>query len=116
MQKLTSCEIFALTDLVIERLEQLNPKPRFFGRKAWERRMHKFHANFFNVLEQGNMNFYGAIWHFFECNDKLFLGECGMRELAEHTTCTDGVWVYHNPSTNLYRAVYPSNKILVPMS
>lgn len=116
-EKLTPNEILALTDFVLERLEQLDRKPKFWGRKAWEKRVFDFRRDFSQTLEQGTNTFHGAIWQFFECNDRLFFGngKNGMRELVEYTQYVNGVWVYHNPTTNVYKVVYPSDHKLVPM-
>lgn len=114
MSSYSECEIQILTNFILERLDELVPQPKIFGKKRWLKSRNQTREKIFLALHQNT--FHSVIWQLFECDDHLFLGENGMRELAEHTTREDGVWVYHKPRTNVYRAVYPSNRILVPMS
>lgn len=98
-------EAMALLNFVEERLRKLYPEPKFFGKTKWHENMLQFEYDFLRVLEEGENNFYGAIWQFFEASDSIFLGEAGMRELAEHTTKKDGKWIYRRPGEEA-RVIY----------
>lgn len=101
-------EAMALLSFVEERLRELDPEPKFFGKKKWHKRMERFEANFLSILEDdgGPGNFYGAIWRIFECNDALFIGENGMKDLADHTKYKDGTWTYSKPNGGGPRVIY----------
>lgn len=58
------------------------------------------------VLEEGKNNLYGAIWQFFEGNDRIFLGENGMMELAEHTEKKGDKWIYRNWHKDVETTIY----------
>ena len=95
-------EAMALLNFVEERLRKLDPEPKFFGKAKWHENMLKFEYAFLETLEEGKNNFYGAIWQFFE-NSDIFLGEDGMRELAEHTIKDkEGKWVYRKPGEEVH--------------
>lgn len=94
---LKSEEILALTNFVVQRVKELDPEPRFFGRQQWHERIKLFECRFKDTLDYETNSFYGAIWHFFEGNNKLFLGTNGMRELAEHTKKCGNSWIYQKP-------------------
>ncbi len=104
--KMKRAEAVALTNFVVKRLKFLNPEPRFFGKRKWEEKLMKFESDFIDVLVNGRNNFYGAIWQFFESNDKIFLGEYGMRELAEHTKKKNNKWLYKHPNEEQEYLVY----------
>lgn len=99
-------EAVALTKFVKERLVQLDKRPMFFGKRKWEEGIARFEANFSDVLEEGENNFYGAIWQFFEGRDDIFLGENGMLELAEHTKKKENTWIYQNWHKKIKKVIY----------
>lgn len=98
-------EAMALLNFVEERLRKLDPEPKFFGKAKWQQSMLQFEYDFLKTLEEGENNFYGAIWQFFETSGSIFLGETGMRELAEHTTKEDGKWIYRKTNEEA-RVIY----------
>lgn len=90
--KMKRAEAVALTNFVVKRLKLLDPQPRFLGKVKWGEKLLKFELDFIDVLVNGKNNFYGAVWQFFEGNDKIFLGEYGMRELADNTQKKENKW------------------------
>lgn len=96
-EKLKHEEAKALTEFVKERFNRIYPKPRLFQKGKWNSRIERIEKYFLETLESGDNNFYGAVWSYFEGSDKLFLGENGMRELAERTQKEGDSWVYRKP-------------------
>lgn len=87
-------EAMALLNFTEERLEKLDPCPKFFGKAKWHERMLQFEYDFLDTLTEGRNNFWGAVYQFFEENDNLFMGTNGMKELADHTFYEEGSWIY----------------------
>lgn len=100
-------EARAVTDYIKERLSQVYPQPtklHFLKRSFWKKEMEKCDDFFmFNLQKRGFRALYGMIWQYFEMSDSVFLGQRGMRELAEHLRKTEeGTWIYTGWRNNVY--------------
>lgn len=93
-EKMKHEEVIALLEFVKERVREIYPKSIFFGKKKMESRLRRMEDYFIDVLESGENNFYGAVWHYFESSDRMFLGKNGLRELAENTCKEGDTWIY----------------------
>ena len=105
-EKMKKEEAQALTKFVSERLKELE-RVRWYKWRT-KRKVETFEFLFRVTLENGENDFFGAIYHFFEMSDKLFLGPRGMLEIAHHTQKNkDGRWIYQEKGKEPY-TIYPT--------
>lgn len=103
--KMKHAEAVAIAEFVSNQLQKIYPKPRFFGKWQWQEKIMDFEIRFAITLEMGENNVPGAIWHFFEQSDHVFLCSGGMRELADHIHKDGADWVYRKPGEE-QRVIY----------